>query len=301
MKHARFFTITALGFALCGAASSVSAFSLGGYTGPVEIKFAGFSTDASTFGSPCALGSGCENNFVVGNVSEITDGFNALWSSGTGGEYITFIKYGISDFSDISTGPMSSNHYAKGATAAGTGNAAADGFIHLDFYIDSAPGMNPNTTGPASRTGYSTYTGLTDGTLFLSTILVPGIATDDPSTAGIDESTATLFINRTAQTVPLTGDGSFFAAITGGSQQALFNSNGYLSGAADFFGQFDLTPNSHASCNGPMGASSPACFDSALNDPLRGAAVPIPAAIGFLGIGFSGLLSCAWIRRRRSS
>ncbi len=302
MRIKKSLAAAAVSLALSAITSQVSAVPILPANSPVEFKFADFTTGKSTFGSPCALGAGCENTFTLGSVTSITDGFNNIYSQGDNGEFLTFMTYGISDFSIIPNGP-NLDIYSVGATAAGAGDPKADGFIHIDVYIDGAAAPNANTTGPNDRSGYDSYPGITDGALYLSLILVPGIALDDPSTPAIDESLATLFTNASAATSTSTGDGSFLAEVTGGIAAAQFDTNGQAFGA-DFFGQFDFSPNPAAVCQtslaNPLGSANPECFDNVSNDPVRGRTaaqqVPEPATLALLGAGLFGLAS---MKRRR--
>lgn len=262
-------------------------------SGPVEFKFAGFSTEqVLTPGSN-------ETTWSVGNVTSITDGFNNLWVSGQDGDRLTMMVYGIADFSVVPDGSGGFNIYNNGATG-----GAADGKIHVDVWLDNGPTTVADVSGgPGARSGFGSYPTLTDGSLFLAMELIPGIVVDDPNTALDEGANTTMFQSASAATSPASGDGIFYANVVGGSAMSQFNTNGFttlLGTEADMIGQFDFKPALTApGCAG--GAVTPACWENVLNDPVLGIArVPVPAPILLLGAGalIGGLMAS---RRRNDS
>lgn len=257
--------------------------------GPVEFKFAGFSTEQNT-----TAGSN-ESTWAVGNVTSITDGFNNLWASGDDGDRLTFVMSGIADLSTTGAGPFSI--YNHGAT----GGIGPDGKIHINIYLDTGPVTVADVSGgPGARTDFYNYPTLTDGSLWLALELVPGIVVDDPATALDEGALATLAQTAALTTSPTSGSGIFYASVVGGSAAGTFDSNGFttlLGTQADMLGQFDFKPalTTPGCAGGPV---NPGCWENVLNDPVLGfAIVPTPAPILLLGLG---ALCAALVSRRRT-
>jgi hypothetical protein len=260
--------------------SQASAFSLGGYSGPVKFKLSDRSEAISITPSfPAgAYGNadGAEDIWGIFKITTIADpADNPLWQDGDNGEELTGIFYGID------------NDYWSPNAIGGINIQSVAGAI--DLYLDSSPDYNP-TLGPGARSGVSSYPTATDGTLFLSTVMVPGIKYGNG--AVIDDH-ITFDNDLDGTTQPFTGDGAYYLEITGGDAYAvsLFDWDYYTlvddSGAittADFFGQFDTeVPGSF----GWFGDSE---------DPVEGFATPEPATMALLG---SGLLGIAGLSRRK--
>jgi len=288
-----------------GLAGPSNALPLDQITGPVEFKFFAGSTSQNTVGGPCAIGAGCENTWLGSTLTQIVDSNTLLpvFNQGENGQYLAAMLYGVSDISITGSAP-NFNIYSAGATAAGTGGIG-NGRIYIDVYLRNAP---PDLSGGAAdRTGYNTYTGISDGaSLWLRVELTEGIALDDPSTIGVDESLATLFQTATSATNPASGEGTFYGNVVGGSAQAQFDGNGFLipnTGAfADMFGIFDFRENNTTGgipgCTAGGGtAAPPNCWENFVSDPIRALAVPEPTTIGLTGMAL--LLMAAAHRRRR--
>ena len=141
-------------------------------TGPLSFKLYSATTETNLYNASGACGTfgtaGCENSWGVGTITQVISGIAPVWNSGDSGQYLNYMVYGISDISHTGTAP-NLNIDSAGATLGGPG---ADGNIHLDLYVDSAP---VPATGPSGRTGYGSYTGVTGGTLWLSMILNSGL------------------------------------------------------------------------------------------------------------------------------
>lgn len=271
---------------IAGSAPVASAFSLvGDYTGPLEIKFSDWSkstiylTDSGGYGKA----DGTEDAFGIFKISTIKDLIGTtLWYDGKDGEELTGMYYGIDDdFWALTDGPDPDLL----PDALNVQSLTAD----IDVYLDSSPDFTP-VGGPLARIG-STYPGATDGSLFLKLKVGPGIKFGNGIIAddhiGYDD-------NIDFSTSPFTGDGAFYADVTGGSHAGLFDSNVHCltddSGATvcrDFFGQFDTTYKT--AFGWPLVSE----------DPLSGHAVPEPASMLLLGSGFIGMVG-ARLRKKNA-
>jgi hypothetical protein len=258
--------------------------------GQISWKITAASTELNT--NPGST----ESTWLIGNVNALTVGGNNVWSQGEDGDNLVLMMYGISDGSVIPGGLFGQQIFNTGATG-GDG----DGLIHIDIYRSSTPAANILAMSPQDRTGFNSFTGITDipgASLYLSLVLVAGkVLVDDPSTA-FDETTATLYQQATAATLPAFGAGNFYAAVTGGSGASKWDTNGYLGGAADFDGSFTLTPNSRTFGGECDDLTAITCFAGKVNDPVVGTAIPEPGSMALAGLGLIGL---AALRRRKQA
>ena len=209
LRHALLGAVAAGAFGL--AASSASAGAISQVAGPFEIKYNGVTTEdwkGGTIGST-TITNGNESTFGIGEITTIQNTNNGSFLFVDNliptGQRIFFVLYGIADAQINGSGPV--DIYNVGCTG-----GSCDGKIHVDFY--AVPNATPDVRNLAdtNRTGFSTFTGITDtGTKIMQWVLEPG-AHADLGDGGFDESTASLFQTVSSSSLPATGGGNFFAS-----------------------------------------------------------------------------------------
>ena len=273
-------------------------FDLGGYTGPIELKFYDWTIGRQyEYDDGVWYSEGARNGLAGGNrdledweytdpdgiadswgiitLTQITDSDGRGRWSNSSTEEITGVIWG---FDDTLIGQE-----ASGATV-----LQERGWIAL--YLDTSPDFNPDAfsdndfdhmpdgwvaSGP--ELSWDPW-GATDGELFLLLEAVPGVSPLYPD-ATRSETVGGL-------TSPFSGHGSGYFKVIGGSYAWLFDSNAYndVYPGADIYAIFNF------------GGEGRYDFDAKSSDPSSGFATPEPTSLLLLG---GGLLGLAGLRIRR--
>lgn len=266
---------------LAASQASALSFSLGGYVGPIDIKFQNF----ESFSGPLAPGV---QNFGILSITSIVDPNTAttLWTQGSGGAELTGVFNGITVLSvapsgggfDVqSTGGLLNLYLNPVGSLAGAGGPAQG----LTGYTDA--GCAPNTLC------YDGITNAAGGSLFLSLAFASGIDSGNPA--------VTVDGTFDASTVPTTGDAASYLNVTGGAYANNFDTNGQATafGPRDIFSQNDFCPNGATGC-ASVGLTGPAPWQLISNDPVRALFIPEPGTLALFGLG---LLGFAGLRRKK--
>lgn len=253
---------------------------LGGYTGPVTLKFYNYESFISTAGTcgttptvSCVGGAPAigDVNFGIFELTSIQAGIQTLWSSGTGGQYLLGVFSGITVSGITNPGGSSERTTNTGGTFNLYMVPTADG-----LFVD--PGLAGYTTGGCNDlAGLACYNGITNAIGALP-VLTMSLTTGQ----GLPlDSLSTLIANLDGTLNPPTGSAASYASITGDPQ---FGSSAHL--------QDNFCPNGATGC-APSDTSD---FALASSDPITGTVVPEPASMAILG---GGLLLLHGFRVRR--
>jgi len=211
--------------------------------GDIDMKYEGFSWETDTNGGhPPAGGPGVAGNvlYSVGQVLKIMDaaGVNTLYDPADYGAEMTYYLHDMVSLGAAPYGPTSwQTYYTDGS---------------FDIYFDAPPNFQ-------AATGPTTYSGVTDGLLWLSADAVSFMTVFNPST-GVG------FFNGTFQ-------------VTGGAAQ------GIIPGAL-------VTIGASTDMAMPPGWT----YDHRIKGDMRGTAVPEPASFTLLAIALAGVLRTRRIR-----
>jgi hypothetical protein len=233
-----------------------------------------------------AAGGGLEDTWGIARITDIFDSAGVkIWSEAGKNAQLTIMFYGEQDFFV---------HQNADSTT------SIDGVgLHADLYFQSkADGSYTpydGTLGGGGRTGVDTYTNVTDGTKILTTISTAGFIHDvgDPNTGGAATEFNSLFNPNSG------GTGQTYLSVTGGTDAAQFNTNGFLAPFAAGT-TADLKANFTTVALGVGGVDPVSNWLVSSNDPIRGNVSGVPDAgssvlMFSLGLGF---LAVAYRRRR---
>jgi len=220
--------------------------------------------DANAF-LPAADGYGSEDSwgiFSISAISLLSDGSDLYVRSP--GDYLVGIFYGLEDFRVR----LTNNEDVSETLAFMQGGEM--------LIYSSATNYTPNL-GASARTAIDEYPGI-DGSLWLSAQFVTGISQLQPNAT----------YRTTFSGDSLTGTGSGYLAVTGGSFQANLDTNGFLDGAADLlletsYNAFNIDPNSGWSVAG--------------TGDVRANLIPTPGTLALMGLALAGLGFSRRLRR----
>jgi hypothetical protein len=228
--------------------------------------------------TPIPAGEDLEDGWGIFRLTDITntnDSSDILWLDGDGGKEVVGLFYGLSD-----NGVRDS--VTPGETLIQSEGMKVDFYEQADGRFDSFGNENQ---GSAGRTALATYTGITDAGPgpILSCVSTAADLLNFAGLSGPPEFKA--FFTPSG----VTGDGTFISRlnVVGGSNAAMFDTNGMVGGLAD------LTLNGTTTAN-----TTPVANWTVLDeDPFRGNVIPEPLTMAGLMLGVGSLVG--YVRRRR--
>jgi hypothetical protein len=259
---------------------------LGGYSGPIQIKFTDY--EAFTAGSLSTSNS----NYGILAVTSVLDGSgNTIYSGPATASSSNPIIMGV--FSGIhvgSSGGASAEANTPGAfsfydvtTAGATFGAIASqgGTTATNGYSAAGCAVNTQCYNLITNQGYDNI---------LNFSLVQGASSADTSS----------YLHATiTSSSPLTGEASGFADITGGSDAGQFNKGTKTTALGTLA---DLSIQDNFCANGSTFCSSFAAnWPLISNDPVRTSVVPEPGTLTLVGAGLLALGTFAGWRRKRAA
>jgi hypothetical protein len=297
-RHASLTASAAIGVLITGIAVASPAIAaqinLGGYVGPVAIKFNSYESFIDSSGNLTTTLAVGDQNFGAFNITSITAETTGktIWTASPSNGFLVGL------FNDITV-----SRITPLGPAFVTGNTGGQ-FAIYNLPYSSFPTLTQGTNGYLAggcthfnTLCYNTLTNVAGHTAPVLTMdLVPGADTTNPA--------ETLAALASTTTIPTSGAALGWMDITGGSDASQFGKGGFTTAigtAADMSLFDDFCPN-------PIGKGAPACGGTTIPignwqqlnfDPVGAEAIPEPVSLGLLGTALMGMGVAGWRRRRR--
>lgn len=249
---------------------------------PASPYVPGVAPDGNIYGA----GTANEDSWGIFDVSRIVNPGNGatLWTKGDNGEFLTGYFHNEVD------------HYVKQ-----TGTDSISGLPiyeirgvggEIEMFLDTTDDFAALNSGPTGRNGFDIYGGLgaygypgsaaddgSEGTLFLSAALSPGVMLGDGSTT---------FVSNFSPAATFLTNGLFFLDVTGGAFAGMFDTNQ----------EFDINGNAHDVQISYTARPHPVWTVSNTGDAFANV-VPEPTSMLLFGMGMLGLATR--IRRKKAA